>query len=301
VDLDEVSRAIEASDASWQPGETSLSGYEIDEGSVEVLGYVPGPQEPDLEEQEALAQQGFESYQSLERAAPPYPNRHDWRDVDGNNFITPIRNQARCGSCVAFGTSATVEGTRAVEADEPGLDIDLSEAHLFYCIARSQGRRCSGPSGGWWVAPALDAFKDDGVADEACYPYTDQDQDCTNLCEDFRQRLTTIGGWQELTSPDEMKTHLSSRGPLVATMTVYEDFIRFYTGGIYTYVSGPLAGGHCICIVGYDDDEDYWIGKNSWGTNWGEDGFFRIAYGQVAIDSSMWAVADVSVPSKETV
>jgi C1A family cysteine protease len=299
VDLDEVSRAIEASDATWHAGETSLSAYDIDPESVEVLGYVPGPGEPPLDEQEALAEQGLQAYLAIEEP-PPYPNAYDWRDVNGDNFITPIRDQARCGSCVAFGTCATVEGTRAVEAQQPDLDIDLSEAHLFYCIARAQGRRCSGRNGGWWVPPALDAFREEGVADEACYPYVGQDQDCTNLCQGWEQRLTTIGSWQELTSHDEMKEWLSSRGPLVGTMTVYEDFIKFYSGGVYTYVSGPLAGGHCICIIGYDDDDDYWIGKNSWGTDWGELGFFRIAYGQCAIDSSMWGVADVSA-SEQTV
>ena len=300
MELDELTRAIEASDADWRPGETSLSGYEIGPETIEVLGYVPGPQEPPLDEQEERAQAGLEAYMALE-AAPPFPPAHDWRDVNGDNFITPIRDQARCGSCVAFGSCATVEGTHAAEAGQPDPEIDLSEAHLFYCIARAQGRRCGGPDGGWWVAPALQAFENDGVAGEPCYPYVAGDQDCTNLCSDWRSQLTTIGSWQELGSQDEMKDWLAGRGPLVATMTVYEDFVRYYRGGIYSYVSGPRAGGHCICIVGYDDDQQYWIGKNSWGTDWGESGFFRIKYGQCAIDSSMWAVADIGVPSKQGV
>jgi C1A family cysteine protease len=79
-------------------------------------------------------------------------------------------------------------------------------------------------------------------------------------------------------------------------MTVYEDFVRYYTGGIYRHVSGGRGGGHCISIVGYDDESKSWIGKNSWGTRWGEDGFFQIAYGECAIDSSMYAVEAVQPP-----
>jgi C1A family cysteine protease len=49
-------------------------------------------------------------------------------------------------------------------------------------------------------------------------------------------------------------------------------------------------------IIGYDDDAAVWIGKNSWGLDWGEEGFFQIAYGECAIDSSMWAVEGVTPP-----
>jgi len=299
VDLEELTRAIEASDAGWRPGETTLSPYEIGPDTIEFFGYVPGPDEPPLEEQEQLAQSGLEAYMALDVRL--FPDAHDWRAAEGGNFVTPIKDQARCGSCVAFGTCATVESTHLVESRRPDGDVDLSEAHLFYCIARRQGRRCSGGHGGWWVPPALTAFQEEGVADNACYPYQAGDQDCTHLCEDWQSRATEIGSWQELSSHDSMKEWLAGRGPLVATMTVYEDFVRFYTGGVYTHVAGRRAGGHCVCIVGYDDNEEYWIGKNSWGTGWGESGFFRIAYGQCAIDSSMWAVADVSVPSEQAV
>jgi C1A family cysteine protease len=51
-----------------------------------------------------------------------------------------------------------------------------------------------------------------------------------------------------------------------------------------------LAGGHCICVVGYSDTDSCWICKNSWGTGWGESGFFRIRYGDCGIDSAMYAV-----------
>ena len=150
---------------------------------------------------------------------------------------------------------------------------------------------------GWWPAPALDAFRDEGVADEACYPYVAGDQDCTGLCADASSRLATIGSWQELDYPADMKAWIAERGPVVGTMKVYEDFYRLYAGGVYRYTAGADIGGHCICIIGYDDRRRCWIGKNSWGTSWGESGFFEIGYGECGIDSSMWGVQGVRLPS----
>ena len=291
MELDELRRALEASGAAWTAGETSLSQYEFDPESMERLGYVPGPEEPSLDDQERRAQETLEAVMVEE---PSYPPSHDWREVDGSDFISPIRDQSACGSCVAFGTCATVEGTLRVQEESPELEIDLSEAQLFYCIARSQGRRCSGrTTGGWWPAAALDAFRDEGVSDEECYPYRAGDQECSGLCADWQQRLTRIVQWHEILELPEMKRWLASRGPLVGTMKVYEDFARYYTGGVYRHVAGAFGGGHCVCIVGYDDNGECWIGKNSWGTRWGEQGFFQIAYGECAIDSTMWAVDQV--------
>jgi C1A family cysteine protease len=88
-----------------------------------------------------------------------------------------------------------------------------------------------------------------------------------------------------------MKQALAEGGPIVATLTLYEDF-RSYSGGIYQHTHGGFAGSHAVTLVGYDDTEGYWIGKNSWGVDWGEDkdgnadggGWFRIYFGQVGID-----------------
>jgi C1A family cysteine protease len=89
-----------------------------------------------------------------------------------------------------------------------------------------------------------------------------------------------------------MKTWLSTSGPLSTCFTVYEDFY-YYTGGIYTRTSNVVEGGHCVSVVGYDDNGGCWICKNSWGTGWGDSGFFQIAYGQCGIDAEMWAVEGI--------
>jgi C1A family cysteine protease len=205
--------------------------------------------------------------------------------VGGKNFITPIKNQGGCGSCVAFGVAATAEGTLRRQRNDPNLNVDYSEAHLFYCYARDEGRRCNN---GWWPSRALNALRDKGVVDEACFPYTAGDQVC-KLCSNWQSRLTKITGWHSITSTAQMKEWLSTKGPLVACYTVYQDFYNYH-GGIYRHVSGGVVGGHCVSCVGYNDAQKYWIMKNSWGPGFGENGYFRIAYGECGIDSSMDAI-----------
>jgi len=91
-----------------------------------------------------------------------------------------------------------------------------------------------------------------------------------------------------------MKKKIVENGPQITGMAVYQDFFN-YAGGIYEHVSGGLAGYHCVAVVGYDDQNECWICKNSWGTNWGEAdggqrGWFRIKYGQCGIQDvfGMW-------------
>jgi len=85
--------------------------------------------------------------------------------------------------------------------------------------------------------------------------------------------------------------------PTAAGMTIYQDFYG-YAGGIYRHVTGAAAGGHCVCLVGYDDAQGFWIAKNSWSSGFGEQGFFRIAYGECALESwSVQGTSGVSLPS----
>ena len=199
--------------------------------------------------------------------------------------------------------------------NDPSLQPDFSEAHLFYCLARGHGRTCGNvtgnpptqePNGGWWPGEALGEFQRTGVADEECFPYVSpaSPNDPTiacNACPDWSGRVTRIASWTVLSVATEMKAWISgARGPLVGAFTVYQDFMTFFasntdSGAIYRKSSnpGPSRGGHCICVVGYSDDDQCWICKNSWGEYWAASGFFKIGYGEVGIDSYMWGV-DIS-------
>jgi hypothetical protein len=80
---------------------------------------------------------------------------------------------------------------------------------------------------------------------------------------------------------------------MVAGMAVYADFFT-YRSGVYRATSTNLRGYHAVSVVGYDDQEECWICKNSWGTGWGENGWFKIGYGESGIDTQ-FAFYDVDL------
>ncbi len=290
MDVAALTAAISGAGESWTAGITSVSELSDQEKRMR-LGAVPPPGES-LEEREKAAALNRGAQAAAKAGAAPAS--FDLRNVNGQNFITSVKNQGGCGSCVAFGSAAAVEGTFRFQRGNSKLTVDLSEADLFYRIARAQGRNCGN---GWWCDKGLDAFKTEGVSDEACYPYIAGDQDGNaKCCSDRQNRLTKINGWHEITSVAEMKEWIATRGPLSCAFTVYNDFFS-YKNGVYRHVSGGVAGGHCVSCVGYNDAGGYWICKNSWGKEWGdacgngdEKGFFCIAYGECGIDAKMWAV-----------
>jgi hypothetical protein len=290
LDIATVQADIKAANHNWVAAANALTALPPDRLEL-YLGYVPGDHELSLEAREAQAFALASRARVVAVGAVGAPASFDWRNNGGNNYVTAVRNQGACGSCVAFGTIATVEATIRVTRQNPGLAIDLSEAHLFYCIARSQGRVC-GPGGnaGWWVEPALKALHDVGAPDEACYPYTAGDQNCTNRCADWESRAEKVLDYANLTTTSAMKEWISSKGPVVACFSVYNDFFAYSSGVYKKTASAVFQGGHCVSVVGYDDAAGCWICKNSWGAGWGDSGFFRIAYGEVGIDANMWGV-----------
>lgn len=297
IDPETLRQAIENSGARWQ-----AIGYGQETAETEFgLGYVPEGEEPSLERREAIAVAELPAFllaleSGVAQSPEPFtqmprqrPSSFDWRNVNGANYVTPPKAQGRCGSCVAFATAGVVEAAVRIARQDAGLRIDLSEAHLFFCYAAAQGRRCNN---GWYVTAGLQACQQ-GVADEDCFRYGDSDRECS-LCRDWQQRVTRISGHTRLANSSDMRSWLSSRGPVVTAFTVYEDFFS-YSSGIYSHVTGGAQGGHAVLCVGYDDTNRYWICKNSWGgTSWGESGFFRIAYGNCGIDASMWGVNGIA-------
>jgi len=290
-EIKQVKDAIAAEGHGWHAAPSFLANLSEEDG-VRYLGYVPGGDESSLETRERRGVENYGAYLSSSPASEAFgaPAAKDWRNEGGQNFVSPVKNQGGCGSCVAFGAVAAVESKVKILRGAT-YAVDLSEAHLFYCIARSQGRTCGGASGGWWPEPAQVGFRDIGVSDEACYPYTSSDQNCTNRCSDWQSRVVRTTGYTKLGGVQAHKDWIAANGPIQACFTVYSDFYYYYASGVYRKTANAtVVGGHCVCIVGYDDNLQCWICKNSWGAGWGEQGFFRIGYGQCGIDTESYGV-----------
>ena len=220
------------------------------------------------------------------------PQLWDWRAVNGNNWVSPARSQAGCGSCVAFGVAAALESHQRIEEGNANLAVDVSEAALFFIPER----QCNvgDPRYGWSIPSALDFLVDEGACFEENYPYRGVNQNA-ELVEGTELTLK-ITGYDSTTQTTQMKRWLSEEGPLIAGYTVYQDFDVYWSGGangVYTHVTGDVRGGHVIAVIGYDDNQSCWICKNSWGTTRGNDGCFRIGYGQCGIDNRMFLIEDV--------
>jgi C1A family cysteine protease len=279
VSLGDIRAALAAAGEPWDAGTTSMSVLSEEEQKAR-LGVKPPPGTP---APGTIAAPGTET----SAASVGAPASFFWGTPTNNNYVTPVKNQGGCGSCVAFGTTSVVESMVRIQRGNPSLTIDLSEAHLFFCLGAATGASCSN---GWWPQQAFNEYKTKGVADEACFPYNAGATSC-QACSDWASRVTKITGVKDLTgNPAGMKDWISTKGPLSTCFYVYNDFFS-YKSGIYKHVTGALAGGHCVSIVGYDDGGGYWMCKNSWDTSWGDKGYFCIAYGDSYIDS--WNVYGV--------
>ncbi len=269
IDLSKLQALIREKGFEWEAGETNLSWLPSSE-QKKRLGLSIAPIK--VEGLRSMIKKAI-----LLEEALWYPSKWDWRNVQGYDWTTQVRDQNECGSCVAFATIGAIESAMKISSQTPDANLDLSEAHLFFCGC---GNCCKL---GWEFEPALEFCENTGIVDELCFPYQPLNPRC-NPCPGWENRVTRISGWEELLGIRKRKYELYKDGPLAGGMDVYEDFFC-YKGGIYKYVTGESRGCHAITIVGYDDGSECWICKNSWGTGWGENGWFKIAYGECGIDS----------------
>jgi len=230
--------------------------------------------------------------------AKSLPDEFDWRDVDGKNYVSPVRNQATCGSCYAFGTLAMFEARVRVLSNVTETPV-FSTQDIVSCSEYSQG--CEG---GFPYLISKYA-KDFGLVDEQCFPYEAQDAPChEQACpRQFGTGYHYVGGFYGACNEVLMRLELLKNGPIAVSFEVYSDF-KNYKGGIYHHTGltdkfNPFEiTNHVVLVVGYGADketgEKFWIVKNSWGEEWGEDGFFRIRRG--TDECSIESIAEAAEP-----
>ncbi|UCD74431.1 MAG: hypothetical protein JSV91_11645 [Phycisphaerales bacterium] len=203
------------------------------------------------------------------------PSAFDWRDHNG---CGPVRNQAGCGSCWAFGAIGTLEC--AILINE-GVSVDLSEQWVVSC---TNAGSCAG---GWhWKAYQYlkangeqDPCGDSGAVMEDDFPYEAADVPC----ECPYPHPYWIDDWGQVGSDypeiNDVKQAILKYGPLSTCVYVNGPFFG-YNGGVFNACEDHGVN-HVVDIVGWDDSQGsmgVWIIRNSWGPGWGEGGYMRIEY-----------------------
>jgi cathepsin B len=191
--------------------------------------------------------------------------------------VGAIRNQADCGSCWAFSATEVLADRYCIDQ---GVNIVLSPQWLVSCDTTNYG------CGGGILPYAWKYLASHGVPADSCDPYTSGDNDesgsCSANCASFYKATAATS----YTTPAAIQAAIIAGGPVQTAFTVYQDFMS-YSSGVYVHKTGSELGGHAVKIIGWgvSGTQNYWIVANSWGTDWGLDGFFWIAQGQCGIDS----------------
>lgn len=185
----------------------------------------------------------------------------DWTQ---KGAVTPIKDQAQCGSCWAFSTTGSTEGAHFIGKGEL---VSISEQQLVDCSGSYGNQGCNG--GLMDNAFKYYLGKGKGAATESSYPYTARDGSCKSF-----DVAVTISEYTDV--PAKSESGLKS-AVTKAPVSVAVDARQWqsYSGGVFSGCSSQAQLDHGVLAVGYSSD--YWKVKNSWGTRWGEQGFIRLA------------------------
>merc|ERR1711998_144885 len=247
------------------------------------------------------------------------PDQFDWRDVNGKSFTSIPRNQhipQYCGACWAFASLSSINDRIKIARKDEFPEIVLSPQHMLSC----------GDAGSCKGGNHFMAFKwltEQGVTDETCAPYlakdytteykdawgeTKHEHHCTaeRVCKDCQHdggcsavknpSKYAISEYGQVRGEQNIMAEIKARGPVACGVAVTDSFMKEYKGGIFEDETGEKKIRHVVSLLGWGTAEDgtkYWVGRNSWGTYWGENGFFKIARGKNNLrieDECAWGV-----------
>jgi cathepsin L len=191
----------------------------------------------------------------------------DWRK---KGAVTHVKNQNGCSSCWAFAATGAIEGQIFLKH---GRLESLSEQHLIDCDEYDDG--CDS---GWPHYAFHYLTQEEGLETEASYPYEAKKLNCrfkTPAVKCFNYTHPTLDGTEAT-----LERLVANYGPIPVVMDVTLPFIVYKTGIYDNEKCDKMVPNHAMLVVGFDTDVngvDYWILKNSWGEEWGEKGYIRVA------------------------
>lgn len=200
----------------------------------------------------------------------------DWRD-DG--IITPVKDQGQCGSCWAHSVVEQTE-SMAIKAGQVDKTWKGSPQELVSCDKASVDNGCNGGS----TLFGFDYLLTHGLESESDYPYTSGTTKVDGVCQidPSEEVIESAGEGSLFDGEDEMTKYALTQGPV--SIAVDASKWSTYVSGIFPSEQCDGQIDHAVQAIGLNTEADkpYWIVRNSWNTNWGEDGFIRIPHGENA-------------------
>jgi len=214
----------------------------------------------------------------------------DWRD---EGAVNPVKNQGACGSCWAFSATAAMEGAYYILSAELEL-YDLAEQQLVDCVTE-----CNGCHGGLQEL-AMDHLMENAQEEQTDYPYTATDGHLCGEKEKLGRVFVTDVHKVEPESVSQLKAAIK-KGPTSVSLEADKKVFQNYQDGILDSEECGTKIDHGVAAVGYGSDangKDYYIVRNSWGADWGDMGYIKIA----AVDGiGICGIQQISVyPSVKT-
>jgi C1A family cysteine protease len=198
-----------------------------------------------------------------------------------NGAVTPVKDQGQCGSCWSFSTTGSLEGAYYIKNKKL---VSFSEQQLVDCDNFKNGGRDHGCNGGLMDNAFSWIQKNGGLCTESEYPYmsgtTEKSGDCQKMCN--KVTGSDIQGYTDVpvASDNYMMSALAQQPVSIAIEADQRDF-QLYKLGVFTGECGTNLD-HGVLAVGYGTQEegDYYLVKNSWGTSWGDQGYIKLGRGQ---------------------